>query len=326
MGFRRLVKGGSKHCTGNGITDDRDILRIDVDHEHEDMNVRIVFTDDRGEMLHDFGFAGLGRTEHQAALAETERRDQVHKAHIRERLAVFAFQGDPAAGIDGRQFIKSGTIEGFFLRDVIDTGNIQKRGVFIALTLGTDLSFNEITGAQSETADLCHGDIDILGGGLETGIAKETVSIGMKFQDAAAFFIITCCKQFLQRGSLDTGILRRNRREGRFLIALHRRRSRAEGTGTETGFRRARDPLLRNRGSDRGSGLFCFFFRGSCMLYRRLGRGRTEAGSKSAWTGGLYMLLFQRHMLSGRRSVLPGRTGCCARGLISRTGAVPGGV
>ena len=61
---------------------------------------------------------------------------------------------------------------------------------FIALTLGTDLSFNKITGAQSETADLRHGDIDILGGGLETGIAKETVSIGMKFQDAAAFFII----------------------------------------------------------------------------------------------------------------------------------------
>ena len=84
MSFRRLVKSGGQDRAGDRIPQEGYVFGVHVNHQHEDADIRIVFADNLGKMLHDFSFARVGRAEHEAALAEAQRRDQIDQAHIRE--------------------------------------------------------------------------------------------------------------------------------------------------------------------------------------------------------------------------------------------------
>ena len=99
MCFRRLIKSGSKHGTRNFIAKQRDVLRIDINQQHQHIDIRIIVTHNCREMLHDFCLARLRRTEHQPSLAETEGSNQINETHIGKGFTVFAFKRNPAGRI-----------------------------------------------------------------------------------------------------------------------------------------------------------------------------------------------------------------------------------
>ena len=166
------------------LPEHRYILGALVNQQHQHRRLGVILRDHIGEVLQNLRLASIRGAQQQTALTKADGRDQVGNTHSVAALTVVALQVDTAAGIDRRQFLKGRTNAHLIRHITVDAGDVQHRGILIALALRTGLSHNQVAGAQSKAANLRHGDINILAGWQIILRTEKAIAIGMDFQNA----------------------------------------------------------------------------------------------------------------------------------------------
>ena len=102
----RLIKRGRNHFTLRVPAEIRDLLGALVDQKQNQLHLGAVRRNRVGDVLHQHGLAGARRGHNQAALAETDRSQNVDGPHGHVFRDLFGFQQNTLQRIIGRQLLK----------------------------------------------------------------------------------------------------------------------------------------------------------------------------------------------------------------------------
>ncbi len=138
-----------------------------------------------GDLLQQHGLAGARRRDDQAALAEADRREDIHHAH--GNFGVGGFKTDAPVREERREVLEMDRAPRLGRRLAVHCVDAAEGEETLLLFRIAHRSFNVIAGAQRKAPHLRRRGVDILGAlqVVALGRAQEAVAVRQDFQHAA---------------------------------------------------------------------------------------------------------------------------------------------
>ena len=190
----RLVEGRCHHLASHRALHLGDFLGALVDQQDDQDDIGMIGGDRMRDVLHQHGFAGLGRRHDQTALPFADRRDHVDDAGgvVFFGLGI-ALEHHRLIGMQGRQILEQDLVLARLGRLAIDLVDLDQSEVALAVFGRAHLAFDRVAGVQVEASDLRGRDIDVVGareiGGF--GRAQEAEAVWQHFETAVAENLFT---------------------------------------------------------------------------------------------------------------------------------------
>jgi hypothetical protein len=160
----RFVERRRHDFAAHGARHLGDFLGPLVDEQHDQVHLGVVAGDRVGDVLQQHRLARFRRRDDEAALALTERRDQVD--HARGEVfgaAGAALQLEATRRVQRREVLEQDLAACVVRRIEVDLADLQQREVALAIFRRTDEARDGVAGAQVEAADLRRADVDVVG-------------------------------------------------------------------------------------------------------------------------------------------------------------------
>ena len=197
----RLVEGAGDDFAAHRARHLGDFLGTLVDQQHDQVALRMVGRDRRGDVLQQHRLAGLRRRHDQAALAFADRRDQIDDAGGQILgAAVAALELEALGREQRRQILEQDLVRGVLRRVEIDLADLEQREVALAVLRRPDQARDGVAGAQIEAADLAGRDIDVVGAGQirTVGRTQEAEAVLQNLEHAVAIDVLAVARVRLE--------------------------------------------------------------------------------------------------------------------------------
>jgi hypothetical protein len=203
MPGRRLVEGRGDDLALHRALHVRHFLRPLVDEQNDQVALRMVLLDRVGDVLQDDGLAGPGRRHDQAALALSDRRDEVddpRRAILDGRILDLHLQ--PLVGVERRQIVEVDLVPGLLRILEVDRADLHQPEIAFVLLRRPDDALDRVAGAEAEFADLVGTDIDVVGAGevVRLGRPEEAETVLEHLEDAIPEDLDTLLGHVLEDG------------------------------------------------------------------------------------------------------------------------------
>src|SRR3546814_4660293 len=119
-----------------------------------DLDRGVVSLDRPGDLFHDRGLARLRRRHDQAALALTDRRDEVDDPRRHVGRVVGPLEGELLVGEERGQVLEAAAVAGLLRVDAVDRVDPQQRGVLLVAQGGTAGADDVVALAEAELPGL----------------------------------------------------------------------------------------------------------------------------------------------------------------------------
>ena len=188
MMLRKLIKSGIDHF--HIISVDRflnigNFLGTLIDQQDQHMHLGIAAQNRFSHFLQQRCLTCLGRGYDHTTLSLTDGTHQIHNSH--GNAAAGSLHFDPLIGEDRSHIFECHSLGGFFYGISVNALNKQKRTELLLLGLDPLVTLQNITGLQSETADLTGCHIDIILTGHIILATDKSIAIRHDFQNTAGF-------------------------------------------------------------------------------------------------------------------------------------------
>ena len=186
---RRLVEGRGDDLSLHRTLHVGDFLRPLIDQQHDQVALGMIGCDRVRDVLHQHGLAGARRGDDQRTLALTDRSHDVDDPR-REILPrrIFQLEAETLIGEQRREVVEIDLVLGFLGVFEIEGVDLEESEVALALLGTPDVTFDGITGAQTEAADLRGRDINVVRSWQVIRIRRpeEAEAVGENLDDAFA--------------------------------------------------------------------------------------------------------------------------------------------
>ena len=180
----RFIERGTDYFAPHRTLHVGDFFGTLVDQQNDQRNFGVIGGDRIRDVLQQHRFAGAGRRDDQAALAFSDRRDEIH--HAAREIVPRCFQFEAPVRIERGQVIEENLVARFLRRFKVDGVDFNQRKVALAFFRRPNLARDSISRPQIEAADLRRRDIHVVGARQVVVFrgTQETESIGQAFEDA----------------------------------------------------------------------------------------------------------------------------------------------
>ena len=160
--LRRLVEGRAVDVGLNRAPQISDLFRALVDEKKNEPDLGRSGADRLGDVLHQDGLAGAGRSYDEGPLPFAERRDEIDRARA-QGWFFGRLEQDALLREKRGQFVKRSRRLPFGRRNSLDGGNLLHSAITIPLVGGTQSAGHLEAGLQVEIADQTDGDKEVVG-------------------------------------------------------------------------------------------------------------------------------------------------------------------
>ena len=161
-----------------------DLFRALVDEEHHDVRLGVVAFDRVHDLLDDRRLAGLRRRDDQAALALSDRRDEVDDAARDLAGIVGELESQPRVREQGREVLEAHTAARFVGRHPVDEVDAHERGVLLAACGRAGCALHVVALAQTEAPHLGRRHVRVVATGEVATDAQEAVALVAQVEQA----------------------------------------------------------------------------------------------------------------------------------------------
>ena len=173
----RTVEGARNDFALHGAAHVGDFFGALVDEQHDEFDLRVVALDRGCDGLHDRGLAGLWRRHDDAALALTNRADEVdnssrHVVCIRRVLEMQLRVGEQRSEV-----FEARTRTRLFGIAAVHRVDLKQRRVLLVTTSWTAEAGNKVTLTQTELAGELHRDVGIVAAGEVAIHSQEAIAL-----------------------------------------------------------------------------------------------------------------------------------------------------
>ena len=195
-----LVEGRGNYLCINGAGHIGHFLRTFVDEQHHDIGLGMVGSDGVRDILHQYGFTGLGLGHNESTLTFTDRREEVDDTHAGVCSGLVATEYELFLGEERCQVLESYAVADFRRVTAVDGPDIAHSKIFLVFERRTYGAVYHVTRLQTVGFDLCRRYIDIVGRGEVVVVAgtDESIAIGQYLKHAVSRDDIV---EFIFRGS-----------------------------------------------------------------------------------------------------------------------------
>ena len=185
----RFIKGRSHNFSFDGALHFRHLFRTFIDQKNDQNAVGVVCGNGVRDVLHQNRLTGLRACNDEAALALTDRGNDVDQTPREVFLtAHVAFKLQRDVGEKRRQVFKKHPVLDGFRSLTVDGVNLYKRKVAFVVFGRTHFAFNGVARVQIKAADLGGRNVDVVRGGeiARIGTSQKTEAVGKDFKGTVA--------------------------------------------------------------------------------------------------------------------------------------------
>jgi hypothetical protein len=148
----RFVKGRADHLGLRVALHFSHFFGPLVDQQDDDLGIRVIVRDGVGHFLQQHGLAGARRSDHEHALSEADRCNQIDDAHV--QFGFGRFEEEPPVRVQRRQVLEIGFFGDLVRALKVDCLDPQQREVAFTLLGRANLAGDDVPVLQAEAANL----------------------------------------------------------------------------------------------------------------------------------------------------------------------------
>ena len=157
----RLVEGRGHDLGRDGPAHVRDLFRALVDQENDQVALGVVLDDRVGQLLEQDRLTGPRRSHDQAALALSDRGQEVHDPHFCV-LGLTGLEGQALIRIERRQVLEVGHLDQLVGRLLVDGLELLEDEELVALLGATNPSLEEVSGPEAPATNLARRHVNVV--------------------------------------------------------------------------------------------------------------------------------------------------------------------